>query len=134
LKHIDNTNNYDKEEIALTIQKAKDKINISGKSYIQLKKIFKQIPNVNLPGLNQIDLLKEMNKSFEINQNENAAYLNVREKIHFILNKIYTKSNKKVENKTFHLRFAGDSAMITKTRLILMHHKKIAIKSQIFFL
>lgn len=131
LKHIDNTNNNDKEEIALTIQKAKDKINISGKSYIQLKKIFKQIPNVNLPGLNQIDLIKEkMNKFFEINQNENGAYLNVREKIHFILNKIYIKSNKKVENNTFHLRFAGDSAMITKTRLILMNFTFCVLNSK----
>ena len=35
LKHVDNTINIKKEEIALTVQKARDKINISRKSYLQ---------------------------------------------------------------------------------------------------
>ena len=59
----------------------------------------------------------------------NAAYLNLREKIHFILNKIYVKSKKKIENNTFHLRFAG-GAMITKTRLILMNFTFCVLNSK----
>jgi len=38
LKHADNTINIEKEYIALTVQKARDKINISGKSYLILRK------------------------------------------------------------------------------------------------
>lgn len=69
-----------------------------------------------------------MNKFFEINQNERSLPKRTRE------NPFYTKQNlhqvkKKVENNTFHLRFAG-GAMITKTRLILMNFTFCVLNSK----
>ena len=55
-----------------------------------------------------------MNNFFEVIQSESGAFINVQDKI-------YLTSNKKIENNTFHLRFAGDGAMITKTRIIIMN-------------
>ena len=85
LKHADNTINIEKEDIALTVQKARDKINISGKSYLHLKKVFTKIPNVRLPGLTRVEQIKlKMNKFFEVIQSESGAFVNVQEKIQFI--------------------------------------------------
>ena len=75
LKHADNTINIEKEDIALTVQKARDKINISGKSYLHLKKVFTKIPNVRLPGLTRVEQIKlKMNKFFEVIQSESGAF------------------------------------------------------------
>ena len=82
MKHVNNTINIKKEEIALTVQKARDKINISGKCYLHLKKVFTKIPNVRLPGLTRVEQIKiKMNKFFEVIQSEFGAFINVQEKI-----------------------------------------------------
>ena len=82
LKHVDNKINIKKEEIALTVQKARDKINISGKSYLHLKKVLTKIPNVRLPGLTRVEQIKiKMNNFVEVIQSESGAFINVQEKI-----------------------------------------------------
>ena len=122
IKYINNTAVKNKDNLALIVQRARDRSNMSGKNYIRLKKALTQIPYFKMPGLNKIDEIKiKMNKFFEIKINDFGAYVNVEEKIQFILSKIYLKLNKTIENDTFHLRFAGDGAMITKTRLTLMN-------------
>ena len=82
MKHVDNKINIKKEEIALTVQKARDKINISGKSYLQFKKVFTKIPYVRLPGLTRVEQIKiKMNNFFEVIQSESGAFINVQDKI-----------------------------------------------------
>ena len=82
MKHVDNKINIKKEEIALTVQKARDKINISGKSYLHLKKVLTKIPNVRLPGLTRVEQIKiKMNNFVEVIQSESGAFINVQEKI-----------------------------------------------------
>jgi hypothetical protein len=103
-------------------QMAKDAANMSEKGYINFRKEANKIQGMRLPPLNRLNTFKKkMNQFFKVHKNQYGAYVSPKDKIEFVLNKIYQNLKKTIVNDTFFLEFCGDGTLLTKTRLNILN-------------
>ena len=99
--------------------KAVDSSNLSQRNYHTLRN---SLSFTEIPSLYKIkEFKKRLNKFFELKKNEYGSYVNAREKIEFVLKKVYKKLNKQIDNDTFSIKFSGDGTNITRTSVQLLN-------------
>ena len=99
--------------------KAVDSSNMSQRNY----KGFKKTLSLNcMPSLyNLTRFKKRLNQFFELQSNDYGNFVNARQKIDYVLKKIYKRDPSLVKNNTFMLKFSGDGTNITKTSVQLLN-------------
>ena len=100
---------------AFVAQKAKDEISMSEKKYISFRNNMKKL-RANLPSLYKMNSFKtKMNKFYTILQNSMGYYVEPIEKLTYVLTKIYSKLDGRIQNNTFELFLSGDGMQLTRT-------------------
>ena len=96
-------------------QEAKDSANMSERKYTKFRKIINLLGGRmnSLYGNNK--LRRQMEKFYTILPNSLGFYVKPREKVNYVLNKIYEKLNRNVVNDTFDLLISGDGLQLTRT-------------------
>lgn len=120
---INETNEIDH---VLIQQTAKDKANLSDKTYSAFRKrINKSNDKFKLLSINKLNIFKKkLNQFFKIEQNILGCYVDAFDKIKFTLKKVYERllnDNKTIENNTFKIHLSGDGCRITRTRFNIIN-------------
>jgi hypothetical protein len=105
--------------LLLDALKAVDEANMSEQSYRGFKKTMK-LPS--MPTLYRIRAHRSrLNSFFDLKQNDFGHYVDARQKIEYVLKKIYKKETTQIKDDTFFLKFSGDGTNITKTSVQLLN-------------
>lgn len=109
----------DTKSIVMDTLKACDESNLSERGYLGFKK------NIGLPSMPSLAKLRmhkyRLNEFFDIEKNEYGNYVNVMQKIEYVLKKVYKKDPNLVKNDTFYLKFSGDGTNLTKSSVQLLN-------------
>ena len=103
----------------LNALKAVDASNISERAFHGLKKTLHLNAMPSLYNLTRFK--KRLNQFFELQSNDYGNFVNARQKIDYVLKKIYKRDPSLVKNNTFMLKFSGDGTNITKTSVQLLN-------------
>lgn len=96
-------------------QEARDTANMSERKYIRFRNIVNRYGG-RLSSLHKSNLIKkQMNSFFTILPNALGFYVKPKQKINFVLGKIYAKLNGNILNDTFDLLISGDGLQLTRT-------------------
>ena len=91
--------------LLLDALKAVDEANMSEQSYRGFKKTMK-LPS--MPTLYRIRAHRSrLNSFFDLKQNDLGHYVDARQKIEYVLKKIYKKETTQIKDDTFFLKFSG---------------------------
>ncbi len=105
--------------LLLDALKAVDEANMSEQSYRGFKKTMK-LPS--MPTMYRIRAHRSrLNSFFDLRQNDFGHYVDARQKIEYVLKKIYKKDSTQIKGDTFFLKFSGDGTNITKTSVQLLN-------------
>ena len=115
-------NDSDDVKLPFIIQEARDRSNMSEKNYIRFRNACPKIKNFKMPSLFRLNEFKfKLNNFFSIKNNEFGFFVEPEEKIKWLLEKFYYKSNKKIKDKVFRLHLSGDGMAASKTRVNLIN-------------
>lgn len=107
---------------------AVDGANMSQRNYIGFKK---QMSISCMPSLNILTTFKKrLNQFFDLKKNEYGNFVDCKQKIEYVLKKIFTKHSNVVKNDTFSLKFSGDGTNITKSSVQLLNFTFTVLNDQ----
>jgi len=106
-----------KEDADYICLEAKDKAFMSERGYLNFRKTIMKIKGVAVTSLYGIrKLQKRINNFYKTNMNTMGCYVEPKEKLQFVLTKVYHKLNKNIVNDTFEIMLSGDGLQLTRTK------------------
>jgi hypothetical protein len=124
----ENQDNSDLKKLSRTFkhQKAKEIANLSNESYRLFRKTVYDKTNCKLVSVDKLNVFKKrfLNTFFKTNKNNSGFYVEILQKIEFVLKKIVESQrlcNESIENNTFKVHLLGDGCSITKTKINLVN-------------
>ena len=103
-------------------QTAREEAIMSNNAWIKFRQRVNTIPGYDVPPLCRlIKTKKKLNQFYKIYQNEFGSFCDAKEKISFILTKIYKKLDKNIENSKFMIEYCGDGTILTKTKINIIN-------------
>ena len=96
-------------------QEARDTANMSERKYNKFRKVVNQLGG-RLASMYSSNLIKtQMSKFYTILPNALGFYVKPKEKVNFVLTKIFEKLGRMIANDTFDLLISGDGLQLTRT-------------------